>query len=94
VRAVPAEGGDPGTIAVGRPGFVVEQGDQAAAAFAQADVERRADEPDPADAEPAAGDLQPVVSRPLEVVDLEREVGERIGRCDWLSHGVQSWHAA
>ena len=39
-------------------------------------MERRPHEPQAADAEPAAGDLQAVLSDPLEALDLERQLGE------------------
>ncbi len=72
----PGERGDPGLPVVRRPGLVLQQRDRApAGAAGRAQVEHGAHEAATAQAVPAAGDLDPVLVRPLEALELEVDLG-------------------
>jgi hypothetical protein len=72
----PRERGQPGLAVVRRPRLVLQQRDRAAAgAPAHVQVQDRTHEAAAAQAVPATRDLDPVVARSLEALELEVDLG-------------------
>src|SRR5919198_2383601 len=69
--ALPGEGGDPGAPLLGGPGLVLQQRQQVARPILRLDGQRRPDEAQAAHAEPTARNLQPIITRELEALQLE-----------------------
>jgi hypothetical protein len=86
VWAAPGEGGGPLLLLDGRPRLVVKDGDQAPPPAAGAQGERGPHEPAPAHAEPTPAQLEALVARPLEALQLEGELGQRVCRCGRRRH--------
>jgi hypothetical protein len=76
----PGEGGQPGFAVVGGPGLVLEQRDRPPPGARGVQVQDRAHEAAAAQSVPAAGDLDPVLGRALEALELEVDFGGRRAR--------------